>query len=55
METIICAIAEDIDVEPELVERAVAEGFAEWVKCLVLTEKGDKMFTDKYLRETKIP
>ncbi len=40
MATIVAGIAENIDVLPELVERAIREGYAERVEYVVLTADG---------------
>lgn len=40
MKTIVTAIAENIDVRPELIERAIKEGFVERAECVVLTASG---------------
>ena len=44
MNTIVRAIAEDIDIYPELIERAIEAGFAERIKRVVLTEAGEALF-----------
>ena len=43
MEMIVRAIHENVDVKPELVERAIEEGFAERVEYVVLTADGNHL------------
>lgn len=43
METILAGIEENIDVRPELVKRAIRDGYAEWVKYVVLTADGHQL------------
>lgn len=47
MKTILMGLEENIDVKPELVERAVKDGYAEWVKYVVLTAKGLSLLEQK--------
>ena len=47
METILAAIEENVDVRSELVERAIEDGYAEWVKYVVLTAEGRQLLERK--------
>lgn len=46
MKAIVMAIAANLDVRSGLIDRAIIEGFAEWVKSAVLTDKGKKFLGD---------
>ena len=43
MKMIVTAIAENIDVRPELIEQAIKEGFAERIEYVVLTTDGQRL------------
>lgn len=43
MKTIVAGIREHIDVRPELVERAIRDGYAELVEYVVLTAEGEEL------------
>lgn len=43
MDLIVNGIAENIDVLPDLIERAIREGYAKRVESVVLTEKGESL------------
>ncbi|KKN77988.1 hypothetical protein LCGC14_0355530 [marine sediment metagenome] len=47
MKTIVRAIDYRMDVRDSLLQRAVRDGYAEWVKSCVLTDKGKSLLEDK--------
>ena len=51
IKTILAGIEENIDVHPKLVARAIRDGYAEWVKYVVLTAEGRHLLERKYEEE----